>query len=75
MLALAKDVKIKPGQLYFYYQRAQVNLKSTVAQVRRTLLLLMAFFALVLIAGARQLLILAGAKLDMEVKCDNALKG
>jgi hypothetical protein len=35
----------------------------------------MAFFALVLIAGAKQLLILAGAKLNIEVKCDNALKG
>jgi hypothetical protein len=28
-----------------------------------------------LIAGAEQLLIPAGAKLDVEVKCDNALKG
>jgi hypothetical protein len=35
----------------------------------------MASFALVLIAGARQLLIPAEAKLDIKVKCDNALKG
>jgi predicted transport protein len=75
ILALAKDVKIKPGRLYFYYRGAQVNLESTVAQVRRTLLLLMASFALVLIAGVRQLSIPAKAKLDVEVKFDNALKG
>jgi DNA-directed RNA polymerase subunit K/omega len=35
----------------------------------------MASFALVLIAGARQLSILAGAKLNIEIECDNALKG
>jgi hypothetical protein len=75
MLALTKDVKIEPGRLYFYYQKAQVNLKSTIAQVRRTLLLLMASFALMLIAGAKQLSIPAEAKLNVKVKCDNALKG
>jgi hypothetical protein len=35
----------------------------------------MASFALVLIAGAGQLLIPAEAKLNMEVEYDNALKG
>jgi hypothetical protein len=35
----------------------------------------MASFALVLIAGAKQLSIPAGAKLNIKVKCDNALKG
>jgi hypothetical protein len=35
----------------------------------------MASFALVLITGAKQLLILVRAKLDVEVKYDNALKG
>jgi hypothetical protein len=35
----------------------------------------MTFFALVLIASVKQLLIPAGAKLNIEVKFDNALKG
>jgi hypothetical protein len=75
MLALTKDVKVEPGRLYFYYQEAQVNLKSTVAQIRRTLLLLIASFALVLITGVKQLSIPARAKLNIEVKFDNTLKG
>jgi hypothetical protein len=35
----------------------------------------MASFALVLIAGVKQLLIFARAKLNVEIKFDNALKG
>jgi hypothetical protein len=75
MLVLAKDVEVEPGRLYFYYRGAQVNLESTVAQVKRTLLLLIASFALVLIAGVGQLLIFARAKLNVEVEFDNVLKG
>ena len=75
MLAFAKDVKVKPGQLYFYYQGIQVNPQSTIAQVRRTLLPLMASLALVLIAGVGQLSIPAGAKLDVEVEFDKVLEG
>jgi hypothetical protein len=37
MLRVAKAVNIKPSRLYFYYQGAQVNPQSTVAQVRRPL--------------------------------------
>lgn len=75
MLAFAKDVKVEPGQLYFYYQGVQVNPQSTIAQVRRTLLPLMASLALVLIAGVGQLSIPAGAKLDVEVEFDKVLEG
>ena len=75
MLAFAKDVKVEPGRLYFYYQGAQVNPQSTIAQVRRTLLSLMASPALVLIEGVGQLSIPAGGKLDVEVEFDKALEG
>jgi hypothetical protein len=74
MLTLAENIKVEPGQLYFYYQGAQVNPQSTIVQVR-TLLPLLASLALVLIAGVGQLSIPAGAKLDVEVEFDKVLKG
>ena len=37
MLEVAQAVDIEPNRLYFYYQGAQINPQSTVAQVRRLL--------------------------------------